>query len=278
MPTKTKPKRRILSHVVLGVYVLTVLYPLWFVLVASMKNNTELFNDPWGLPHQLDFTNYIHVLSNSPIWKNFMNSAIVGLVATFSTILLSTAIAYAVTRMKFKVLNKLVYGLLLISLLIPPASLLIPLYIMIKDFGLYNSHLALILPYTSFGIPLSVFIISAFLKSIPLELEEAGVMDGLSTYGILGRIIIPLTMPTLVTVFILNFINNWNEYILASLFLSSQELRTMPVAIVAFADKYNFNYGAMTASIVLSVVPVMIMYAFFQRSIIEGVTAGSVKG
>lgn len=275
---ETKPKRRWLPHVLLLAYVIAILYPLWFVIVSSMKNNTELFNDPWGLPHRLDFSNYASVLANSAIWRNFANSLFVGIVATCSTILLSTAIAYALTRMKFKLLNKIVYGLLLLSLLIPPASLLIPLYKMIQDFGLYNTHLALIVPYTAFGIPLSVFIVSAFLKSIPLELEEAGVMDGLSTYGILGRIIIPLTMPTLVTVFILNFINNWNEYIMASLFLSSQELRTMPVAVVAFADKFNMNYGALTASIAISVVPVMIMYAFFQKSIIEGVTAGSVKG
>ncbi|OCT16314.1 sugar ABC transporter permease [Paenibacillus pectinilyticus] len=275
---ETKPKRRVLPHIVLLAYVIAILYPLWFVIVSSMKNNTELFDDPWGLPHRLDFSNYTNVLANSAIWRNFANSLFVGVVATCSTILLSTAIAYAVTRMRFKILNKIVYGLLLLSLLIPPASLLIPLYKMIQDFGLYNTHLALIVPYTAFGIPLSVFVISAFLKSVPLELEEAGVMDGLSTYGILGRIIIPLTMPTLVTVFILNFINNWNEYIMASLFLSSQELRTMPVAVVAFADKFNMNYGALTASIAISVVPVMIMYGFFQKSIIEGVTAGSVKG
>ncbi|KTD85673.1 carbohydrate ABC transporter permease [Paenibacillus etheri] len=273
-----KPKRRILPHVILMAYVLSVLYPLWFVVVSSMKNNTEMFNDPWGLPPSWNLTNYASVLSNSLVIRNFMNSMFIGLIATVTTILLSTAIAYALTRMKFKSLNRIVYGLLLLSLLIPPASLLIPLYTMIQELGLYNTYFALIIPYAAFGIPLTVFVVSAFLKSIPLELEEAGVMDGLTTYGILLRVIIPLTMPTLVTVFILNFINNWNEYIMASLFLSSQELRTMPVAVVAFADKFNMNYGALTASIAISIFPVILMYSFFQKSIIEGVTAGSVKG
>lgn len=273
-----KPKRNWFTHVLLGVYVLSVLYPLWFVIVSSMKKNTELFSNPWGFPKSLDFSNYINVLTNSVIWKNFLNSLFIGTVATLVTILLSTAIAYALTRMKFKKTNKLVYSLLLLSLLIPPASLLIPLYIMIQNFGLYNTHFALIIPYAAFGIPLSVFVVSSFLRSIPLELEEAGVMDGLNAIGLLWRIIIPLTMPTLVTIFILNFINNWNEYVMASLFISSEELRTLPVAVVAFADKFNMNYGALTASIAISIVPVIIMYAIFQRSIIEGVTAGSVKG
>ncbi|MHA6481839.1 carbohydrate ABC transporter permease [Paenibacillus sp. strain BS8-2] len=275
---KAKPKHTYAWHLVLAAYVLVVLYPLLFVVLSSLKNNTELFNSPWSLPAKLDLSNYANVLSNSLIWRNFANSIVVGGIATIATILLSTAIAYALTRMAFKKLNKLVYGLLLLSLLIPPASLLIPLYILIQDFGLYNTHLALIIPYAAFGIPLSVFVVSAFLKSLPMELEEAGIMDGLTIYGLLGRIVIPLTLPTLVTIFILNFINNWNEYIMANLFLSSQELRTMPVMVVAYADKFNMNYGALTASIAISVAPVILIYGFFQRSIIEGVTAGSVKG
>jgi raffinose/stachyose/melibiose transport system permease protein len=149
---------------------------------------------------------------------------------------------------------------------------------MIKNLGLYNTSFALIVPYTAFGIPLSVFVIAAFLKSIPKELEEAGIMDGLSVFGLLGRIVLPLTMPTLVTVFIINFISHWNEYILASLLLSGESLRTLPVAVVAFMDKFNFNYGAMSAAVMISCVPVIIVYAVLQKKIIEGVAAGSVKG
>lgn len=265
-------------HIVLIPYVLVVLYPLFFVLNASFKNNSEITTNPWGFPETFLAKNYADALSNSLIGRYFFNSLYIGVTATVATILLSTAIAYAVTRMKFPTYSKLVYGLLLLSLLIPPASLLIPLYMMIKDFGIYNTPLALIVPYTAFGIPLTVFIIAAFLKSIPSELEEAGVMDGLSTYGLLGRIILPLTMPTLVTVFILNFIGHWNEYIMANLFLSNQKLRTLPVAIVSFADQYNMNYGALTASIMISIIPVIVIYAVLQKKIIEGVTAGSVKG
>lgn len=273
-----KKLKQAAPHLVLLPYILIVLYPLWFVILASMKNNTEIFNDPWGLPAALSLQNYRDALTNSYIGHYFANSLFIGVTATLSTLFLSMTIAYAVTRMRFPVLSKAVYGLLLISLLIPPASLLIPLYTLVKDLGMYNTPMALIFPYISFGIPLTVFVLAAFLKSIPNELEEAGVMDGLSTFGILGRIIMPLTLPTLVTVFILNFINNWNEFVMANLFLSNEKLRTLPVAIVAFADKFNMNYGAMTAAIAISIIPVIIIFAILQKQIIEGVTVGSVKG
>lgn len=265
-------------HLVLLPYILVVLYPLYFVLISSFKGNSEIVLKPWNLPEKIDFFNYVNALSNNNIGRYFFNSLYVTTVSTTAGILLSLGIAFAVTRMRFPQLSRLVYGVLLLSLLIPPVSLLIPLYIMIKDFGLYNTPMALIVPYTAFGIPISVFIIAAFLKSIPRELEEAGIVDGLSVYGLLGRIVLPLTTPTLVTVFILNFMGHWNEYIMANLFLSSQSLRTLPVAVVSFMDKFNMNYGALCASVIISSAPVIAVYAILQRKIIEGVAAGSLKG
>ncbi|PYI53897.1 carbohydrate ABC transporter permease [Paenibacillus flagellatus] len=271
-------RMNIVPHLILLPYVAIILYPLLFVFNSSFKGNSEIVLKPWRLPESFEWDNYANAFSNSHIGKYFFNSLYISTLSTLAGILLATAIAYAVTRMKFPKLSKLVYGVLLLSLLIPPVSLLIPLYIMIKDMGFYNTPLALLVPYTAFGIPLSVFIIAAFLKSIPKELEEAGIMDGLSVYGLLGRIVLPLTTPTLVTVFILNFMNHWNEYIMASMFLSSQNLRTLPVAVVAFMDKFNMNYGALCASVMISCIPVIVVYAVLQRKIIEGVTAGSVKG
>ncbi|MNI37663.1 Inner membrane ABC transporter permease protein YcjP [compost metagenome] len=113
---------------------------------------------------------------------------------------------------------------------------------------------------------------------MPRDLEEAGVMDGLTIYGVLFRIIMPLTLPTLVTVFILNFMSHWNEFIMANLFLSSESLRTLPVAVVAFMNKYQMNYGALAAAVMISALPVILVYSVLQRQIIAGVTAGSVKG
>lgn len=268
----------LVPHLVLVPYLLIVLYPLFFVLNSSFKGNSEIVMHPWSLPESFSLENYTKAFTSSHIGKFFFNSLYIATIATTASILFALGIAYAVTRMKFPTLSKITYGLLLVSLLISPVSLLIPLYIMVKNLGLYNTPFALIVPYAAFGIPLSVFVISAFLKSVPKELEEAGIMDGLSAFGLLGRIVLPLTMPTLVTVFIINFISHWNEYILASLLLSGERLRTLPVAVVFFMDKFNFNYGAMSAAVMISCVPVIIVYAVLQRKIIEGVAAGSVKG
>ncbi|RED65124.1 MULTISPECIES: carbohydrate ABC transporter permease [Cohnella] len=267
-----------IPHLFLFAYVFIVLYPLFFLLNTSFKKNLQIDSDPWGLPEPFTLNNYTYSLSNSKIGIYFSNSLFISIVSTLATLGLSICIAYAITRMKYPFLSKYVYAILLLSLLIPSPSLLIPLYRMVNWLGIYNTPLGLIIPYTTFGIPLTVFVISAFLKSVPKELEEAGVMEGLSVYGLLGRIILPLTLPTLVTVFILNYLGNWNEYVLANLFLSNDNLRTLPVAVVSFFNKYNTNYGALCSSVMISITPIILIYSVLQKKIIEGVMAGSVKG
>jgi raffinose/stachyose/melibiose transport system permease protein len=221
-----------ISHLFLFSYVFVILYPMFFLLNTSFKKNSQIDTNPWDLPHPFTLGNYTYSFSNSKIGIYFFNSFFISTVATLSTILLSIGIAFALTRMKYPSLSKYVYAILLLSLLIPAPALLIPLYIMVNWLHIYNTPFALIIPYTTFGIPLTVFVISAFLKSMPRELEEAGITVGVSVYGLLGKIILPLTMPTLVTVFILNYLGNWNEYVLANLFLSNDNLRTLPVAVV----------------------------------------------
>ena len=186
--------------------------------------------------------------------------------------------SFAITRMRYSKLSKGMFQFILIGMLIPGNALLLPIYILLKDASILGTHLALILPYTAGAIPFTVIILSAFMRSIPSELEEASVMDGLSAKGIFTRIILPITVPALVTVFIVNFIGNWNEFLMANFFISTDELRTLPVGMVGFRDIYNTNYAQMSAGIVYSVVPVMIIYAVLQKQIIEGLTAGSVKG
>lgn len=270
--------KKTIPHLFLFAYVFIILYPMFFLLNTSLKKNLQIDSDPWGLPQPFTLKNYTYAFSNSKIGIYFFNSFFISTVSTLATIILAICIAYAITRMKYPSLSKYVYAILLLSLLIPAPALLIPLYRMVNWLHIYNTPFALIVPYTTFGIPLTVFVIAAFLKSIPRELEEAGIIDGLSVYGLLGRIVLPLTLPTLVTVFILNYLGNWNEYVLANLFLSNDNLRTLPVAVVSFYNKYNTNYGALCASVMISITPVILIYSVLQKRIIEGVMAGSVKG
>ncbi|AEI45175.1 carbohydrate ABC transporter permease [Paenibacillus mucilaginosus] len=270
--------KRGLSHGILWVYLLLTLYPLVWVLNSSFKTNKEIITNPWGLPQEFTLDNYVAAWKGAKISTYFFNSFYVSIVASVVTILFASAAGYAITRMQLGRVNKYVNAALLLALLVPGGTLILPLFVWLRDLGLYNTHLALIFPYVTFGLPLTVFIVSAFMKSIPADLEEAGVMDGLTAFGLFARIILPLTVPALVTVFILNFLSNWNEFVMAYLFLSKEKLRTLPTGMVAFMNQFNMNYGGLAASIMFSVVPVLTVYAFLQEKIIEGVTAGSTKG
>lgn len=268
----------VIGHAAMLTYVFATLYPLVWVFFSSFKTNREIIERPWGLPTSLRFDNYVQAWSGSKVGTFFWNSLYVSTIAGTATVLLAAMTAFAITRMRCGRLNKAVSAVFLFGLLVPAGSLLVPLYMLLRELHLYNTPLALLFPYAAFGLPLTMFVIAAFFKSVPGELEEAGVVDGLGAIGLFARVVLPISVPTLVTVFILNFLSNWNEFIMANLFLAKEKYRTLPVGMVAFYDQLNMNYGGLCAAIMFSVLPVVALYAVLQQKIIEGITAGSVKG
>ena len=271
--------KKSIPHLFLMAYLLIILYPFLFVLFSSVKtDNQAIASNPFGLPSSIIFDNYINAWVNAKISTYFFNSLYIGVLSACLSILFAAMLAFAVTRMRFNRLSAVVFQLILLGMLIPNNSLLLPIYGMMRNLNVLDTHMALILPYVANAIPFSVIILAAFMRSIPGEIEEAAVMDGLGSAGVFFRVMLPLTVPAIVTVFIINFLGNWNEFLLANYFLSKDELRTLPVGMVGFRDAYNTNYAQMSAGIVFSVLPVMIIYAVLQEKIIEGVTAGSVKG
>jgi raffinose/stachyose/melibiose transport system permease protein len=271
--------KKSVSHIILLAYLIAILYPFLFVLFSSLKSdNQEIASNPFGLPSTLHFENYVEAWVNAKISVYFFNSLYIATLCSITTILISSMAAFAITRMRYSKMSKGMFQFILIGMLIPGNALLLPIYILLKDVSILGTHLALIIPYTANAIPFTVIILSAFMRSIPSELEEASVMDGLSAKGVFAKIILPISVPAIVTVFIVNFIGNWNEFLLANYFISTDELRTLPVGMVGFRDTYNTNYAQMSAGIVYSIVPVMVIYAVLQKQIIEGLTAGSVKG
>jgi raffinose/stachyose/melibiose transport system permease protein len=271
--------KKSVSHIILLAYLIMILYPFLFVLFSSLKtDNQAIASNPFGLPSAFHFENYLEAWVNAKISVYFFNSLYIATLCSIATIIISAMGAFAITRMRYWKLSKGMFQFILIGMLIPGNALLLPIFIMLKNAGILGTHLALIIPYTAGAIPFTVIILSAFMRSIPSELEEASVIDGLSAKGIFIKIILPITVPALVTVFIVNFIGNWNEFLMANFFISTDELRTLPVGMVGFRDAYNTNYAQMSAGIVYSIVPVMIIYAVLQKQIIEGLTAGSVKG
>ena len=271
--------KRLIPHLFLMAYMLVILYPFLFVLFSSVKtDNKAIASNPFGLPDTLLFDNYVNAWVNAKISTYFLNSLYIGILSACLSILFAAMLAFAVTRMRYYRISAIIFQLILIGMLIPNNSLLLPIYGIMKKLDILNTHMALILPYVANAIPFSVIILAAFMRSLPGEIEEAAVMDGLRSGGLFVKIILPLTVPAIVTVFIINFLGNWNEFLLANYFLSNDELRTLPVGMVGFRDAYNTNYAQMSAGIVFSVLPVLIIYAILQEKIIEGVTAGSVKG
>lgn len=271
--------KKVSPHVILLVYVVVILFPFVFVLFSSLKeSNIEIAEHPFGFPSALYFQNYIDAWVKAKISVYFFNSVYLSTSSAIVGVLLSAATAYAIVRMKFTKVSKLIYQFVLIGMLIPGNVLFIAQYILVKNMGILNTHWALFLPYTAGAIPMSVLLIAAFMKSIPNELEEAAIVDGLGSFRLFYKIILPLTVPALVTVFIVNFLGSWNEYLLANFFISKDSLKTLPTGMVGFRDMFQTNYALISTGIIFSVTPVLILFAFLQEKIIEGVTAGSVKG
>lgn len=271
--------KRGIPHLFLLGYLLVILFPFLFVLFSSVKkDNNAIALHPFGLPKEFVFNNYYEAWVNAKISTYFINSLYISLISALLTILLASMFSFAVTRMRFGRIATVLFGAVLIGMLIPNNAMMLPIYTLVNKLGILNTHLALIIPYIGNAIPFTVIILAAFMRSLPGEIEEAAVMDGLSASGIFAKIVLPLTVPAIVTVFIVNFLSNWNEFLLANYFLSKDTLRTLPVGMVQFRNQYQMNYAQMSAGIVYSVVPVIVIYAFLQEKIIEGVTAGGVKG
>ncbi|MGO4543067.1 carbohydrate ABC transporter permease, partial [Paenibacillus sp. 2TAB19] len=226
-------------HSFLFVYVVALLFPLLWLFMSSFKTNRQITENTWSFPTSFNFDNYVAAWGTANIGKYALNSVYVTVAACLLTLLFAAMTSFAISRMKYEKMNKIVYQFILLGLLVPAGALFIPLYRLIQGielFGhkLYDTHLSLILVYSTYALPITVFIIYAFMLSIPSELEEAGIMDGLGASGLFFRIIVPISVPALVTVFILNFIGNWNEYILSQLFITSESLRTLPTGMATF--------------------------------------------
>ncbi|MEV5030163.1 carbohydrate ABC transporter permease [Paenibacillus sp. LPE1-1-1.1] len=270
-------------HTFLFGYVIVLLFPLLWLFMSSFKTNREITVNTWALPKSFNFDNYAAAWQTANIGKYAWNSTFVTVIACVLTLLFAAMTSFAIARMKYKKTNKAIYQFILLGLIVPPGALFIPLYRLvqgIKVFGhpLYDTHWSLILVYCTYALPITVFIIYAFMLSIPNELEEAGIVDGLGATGLFFKVIIPISLPALVTVFILNFISNWNEYILSQLFITSESLKTLPTGMATFNDGYRTNFASLSAAVIISIIPVLAVYVFLQRQIIEGMTAGSVKG
>ena len=254
-----------------------VVIPIFFIANNSFKSLSEFFNTPlWSLPSQFRISNYAYVMKSS-FFTYFMNSVIVVMVSLFILITVSLMAAYVFKR-RFTRGFKFFYLIMISGMTIPIHITLIPIYSITNAIGIYDTLASLIGPYVAFNIPVSVFILSSFLKEIPKELEEAASIDGAGMVYTFMRIIAPVAKPSIAAVAILNGVNLWNEFIFPLILINSENKRPLTLAIWNFKGEFSANIPVMMASLLLSVLPFLLIYSFTHKHLIQGMTAGAVKG
>lgn len=254
------------------------LFPFIWLVNFSFTSSSEFYSSSilkW--PDVMQWQNYVNAWVDGKFARYFFNSFFVTAVTIVLTVVLSLTLGYAFTRMQWK-LRSLFFTVILLGIMIPIHATLLPNFAIFKSLGLTNSYLGLILPYTAVSVPLGTFMLTGFLRSIPKAMEESAVIDGANIYRIVFGIIAPLTAPALVTIVVTTFLNCWNEFIMASTFLSKDSLKTLPFSVMNFTGQYSSDYGSQFAVMVLTSVPAIIIYAIFNEQITKGVTAGAVKG
>lgn len=251
--------------------------PFIFMVLNSFKGKFEMLTKGiFTLPDSWNPVNYVSVLT-SGFWRYLLNSVLVIVISLSLLLFLSACASYPLARFRFK-LAKPIYGLIVACMSIPIHITLIPVFKMATSIGIYDSIWALIGPYVAFGVPISVFILTSFMREIPREIEESAEIDGCNKYQTFFRIILPLSKPGLSTLAIYNGVNMWNEFSFAYTLTQSQEHRTLPLAIWDFQGRYSMNMPMIMTVLTLTVIPMIIMFIIFQDKLVKGMTAGAVKG
>jgi raffinose/stachyose/melibiose transport system permease protein len=268
---------RFALNLVLIVFSLTCIFPIVWILYSSLKTQAEFAVNSIGLPGTVTFSNYYSVLRETNMLRYMLNSAIVSVVSVAAIVLMAFLIGYLLARFAFRGRN-FIYMYLLLGMLLPIHALLVPIYINLRNINMLNRQLTLVLPYVAFGLSSAMVLTEGFVRTIPRTFEEAAAIDGSSFIRTMFTIIFPLTMPILATITIIQFFGSWNEFSFSLVLISDDSLRTIPVGLTMFKSIYEINYPRLMAGMMASLLPVMVLYFIFSDRIIQGMTAGAIKG
>jgi raffinose/stachyose/melibiose transport system permease protein len=276
-PMAVSLAKRSVAYLVLTAFTLVIAYPVIWVVVGSFKIGAEIYQNVWGLPATITWVNYVYAWTRAYIPDYILNSVIVSVSTVALVLALASAAAYSFSTFRFRG-GYALYLLFVLLLIVPAPVSIIPLYVIESRLGLMDTYLALILPYTAGGLPLSIFIFKAFFDSIPTELRDAARIDGCTNLGAFLRVVLPVSTPALATVTILVFLGAWNEFFLALLFIRKPQLMTIPLGLQTFFYQYRVEWGYLFAALTMTVAPIIIVYLLMQRQFISGLTAGAVRG
>ncbi len=265
-------------YLLVAIIVLVSVFPFYYAILTSFKSGTALFEINY-LPTYFSLDNYIAVLTTGVFVRNLGNSILVASSVVVLALFLAVTAAFALARVSFRGRGLLLMTILAVSMF-PQIAVLAGLFELVRAFGLFNTPFALIFSYTIFTLPFTVWVLTTFMRDLPVEIEEAAIVDGASPWVIITKVFMPLMWPALVTTGLLAFIAAWNEFLFALTFTSSNETRTVPVAIALLsgASQYEIPWGRIMAASVIVTVPLVALVLIFQRKIVQGLTAGGVKG
>lgn len=265
-------------YALVAIIVIVAIFPFYYAILTSFKTGTALFEINY-LPKNISLSNYSDVLGNDSFLRNLGNSLLVATCVVVLSLFLAVTAAYALARVRFKGRSLLLLTILSVSMF-PQIAVLAGLFELIRWAGVFNTPLALIFSYMIFTLPFTVWVLTTFMRDLPMEIEEAAIVDGATPWVIITQVFMPLMWPALVTTGLLAFIAAWNEFLFALTFTSSNDQRTVPVAIALLSGSSQFEipWGTIMAASVIVTVPLVILVLIFQRRIISGLTAGGVKG
>lgn len=258
------------------VLVLICVTPVVYIIIGGFRTNSQITRDPAGMPNPWNFENYKTVFASNTFWSELANSLIVSLGTMVGVVALALMVSFVIARYRFR-LNKALYSLFAAGMMFPITVAITPLYLLLRNLHLINSHLGIVLPQIAFGLPQAIIIMVPFLKSIPLELEEAAELDGCSRLGFFFRMVLPLSGPGVATVAILTFVSSWNAYMLPLFLLNDSSKYTLPLGVQMFSSQHSVDTAQVLAFTSLSMIPALICFTIFQKKIVGGL-AGAVKG
>lgn len=265
-----------LTYFVALLFIAVCIAPVAYIVLGGFRTNSQITTSPAGLPHPWVVSNYTNVLKSNTFWGEFANSVIVALASSAGIVILGLMVSFVIARYDFK-LKSAMYSLFAAGLMFPLVIAITPLYIIIKDLGLIDTLAGVIIPQIAFGLPTTVIILVPFLRAIPKEIEEAATIDGATRLGFFFRMVLPLSLPGVVTVGILAFIGSWNNYVLPLYMLNTQANFTLPLGVQAFSSQYSVDTAKVLAFTSLAMLPALIFFSIFQKRIVGGLT-GAVKG
>jgi raffinose/stachyose/melibiose transport system permease protein len=271
-----KPSK-IFKHVILIFLLVVMLYPIFMVISNSFKTDAELYNNILGFPSDPTMQNYSIAITDGNMLSAFVNSLMITFAAVALVTVLGTFAAFALTRSKFR-LRKPFYSMFIVGITVPYQVCLFQLYRVVDTMDLTNNLFGLILVYAAWGLPLTVFIMYGFFSTIPREIEEAAIIDGCSVFKLYSKIVIPLSVTVISATVILNLVNIWNDMLFPLIFIHSQGLKPVSLALLSFQGQFISRYTVMFAGAVLASAPLMAVYLILQKNFIAGMMMGSVKG